>query len=174
MTIDKDRRTLLATVPALAMASTFSATGTGAQPAPGQGGPTPTAEFAYEALVTLGPVQQAGNTPYGRRVRIPITGGTFAGPRIRGTILPSGEDWQLIRPDGFTVVEASYWMQADDGTLIHIINKGVAGPGYGRTTPWFEAPDGPHRWLNEAVFVGTFGAVPGRTDAVAIRVFNFV
>lgn len=163
-----DRRTLLSALPALAV--------TGMAPAAqaAEISDIPKAEFVYEALVTLGEVQQAGQTPSGRRVRIPITGGTFDGPHIRGTILPSGEDWQLVRPDGFTVLEASYWLRTDDGALIHIVNKGLVGRGYGRTTPWFEAPDGPHGWLNEAVFAGTLAPVAGRTDAVTIRVFKLV
>lgn len=163
-----DRRSLLAALPALAVAGVAQAQ---TRPAPID---LPKTEFVYESLVTLGPVQEVGDSPYGRRVRIPITGGTFAGPRIRGTILPSGEDWQLQRPDGFTVVEASYWLQADDGTIIHIVNKGVAGKDYAHTTPWFEAPNGPHKWLNEAIFTGTLAPVPGRTDAVIIRVFKIV
>ncbi len=135
----------------------------------------PKTEFVYEAIVTLGPVEEVGQTPYGRRVRIPITGGTFKGPRISGVIFPEGMDWQLIRPDGFTVLEASYLMRADDGAVIHIRNVGVAGKGYVRTTPVFEAPNGPHAWLNEAVFVGTVGPVPELDKpAVRIRVFKLV
>lgn len=163
-----NRRSLLAVLPALAVA--------GVAPAATKSEPVdlPKTEFIYESLVTLGPVQEVCDSPYGRRVRIPITGGTFAGPRIRGTILPSGEDWQLQRSDGFTVVEASYWLQTEDGAVIHIVNKGVAGKEYARTTPWFEAPNGPHQWLNEAIFTGTLAPAPGRTDAVIIRVFKIV
>ena len=136
---------------------------------------TPSAEFVYEAIVTLGPGENPGAGPLGGRVRIPITGGTFSGPAIKGVVLPSGEDWQLIRPDGFVQIEANYWMRCDDGTLIHVINKGVVGKGYGRTTPWFEVAKGPHEWLNQAVFVGTLGPVPeSEVPAVRIRVFKLV
>lgn len=136
---------------------------------------TPRAEFVYEAIVTLGPGENPGEGPIGDRVRIPITGGTFSGPQISGVVLPSGEDWQLIRPDGFVQIEANYWMRTDDGTLIHVVNKGVVGQGYGRTTPWFEVARGPHEWLNQAVFVGTLGPVPDSAEpAVRIRVFKLV
>lgn len=170
MTEMLSRRAALAAVPAMVTATGLVTQAAMAAPA----FEVPKAEFTYEALVTLGAVQQVGETPFGSRVRIPITGGIFEGPRIRGTILPSGEDWQLIRPDGFTMVEANYWLKADDGAIIHIVNKGVIGTEYGRTTPWFEAPTGPHQWLNEAVFVGTLAAVPGRQDAVTIRVFKLM
>lgn len=166
--MDQYRRSLLAALPAIAVSSMARAD------QPPEPPDLPKAEFIYESLVTLDAVQQVGDSPFGRRVRIPITGGTFVGPRIRGTILPSGEDWQLIRPDGFTVVEASYWLQTDDGAVIHIVNKGVAGKGYAHTTPWFEAPNGPHQWLNEAVFTGTLAPAPGRKDAVIIRVLKIV
>lgn len=170
MTQIVSRRAALAAVPALVGAAGVVSPAAVAAPA----FEVPKAEFVYEALVTLGAVQEVGETPFGSRVRIPITGGTFQGPRIRGTILPSGEDWQLIRPDGFTVVEANYWLKAEDGAIIHIVNKGVIGKEYARTTPWFEAPNGPHQWLNEAVFVGTLAPVAGRDDAVTIRVFKLV
>lgn len=155
--------------------------GPAAQAQPSQPAPTtprPSSiplEFVYEAIITLGPPEVVGATPYGKRVRIPITGGTFAGPRISGTILPEGMDWQLIRADGFTVVEAAYLMRERDGTLIHIHNKGVAGNGYARTTPVFEVPLGKHQWLNEAVFTGTLGPVPEvREPAVRITVYRLV
>jgi len=132
-------------------------------------------EFVYEAIVTLAAPEDAGATPFGKRVRIPITGGTFRGPKLGGTIFPEGMDWQLIRADGFTVIEAAYLMREDDGTLIHIHNKGIAGKGYARTTPVFEVPMGKHQWLNESIFTGTLGPVPERKDpAVRITVYRIV
>lgn len=135
----------------------------------------PKGEFIYEAIITLGPPEEVGQTPHGKRVRIPITGGTFKGPKISGTIFPEGMDWQLVRPDGMTEVEASYLMRETDGTVIHIRNAGVAGKGYARTTAVFEVPNGPHAWLNEAVFTGTLGPVPElSTPAVRIRMYKIV
>ncbi len=37
--------------------------------------------------------------------------------------LPEGMDWQLVRADGSTLLEAAYLMREADGTLIHITNK---------------------------------------------------
>lgn len=124
----------------------------------------------------LAPAQTPGATPYGGRNRIPITGGTFEGPRIKGKVLSGGADWQLNRADGCMTLEADYMIQADDGALIHVHNCGVLSgkPGapdfYLRTTPVFEAPIGRHDWLNKAVFVGTVEGAPG--GAVCIRVFK--
>lgn len=174
-----NRRALMGAGGGLVSAALVGATAAAARAgaAPSQD-PTPGVEFVYEAIVTLAPATPVGQTPFGKRNRIPITGGDFKGPRIAGKVLPGGMDWQLIREDGFTVIEADYMMQADDGALIHVYNKGVVGaaPGagfYGRTTPWFEVPLGPHAWLNQAVFVGTLGPPPaGAGPAVKIRVFK--
>lgn len=152
----------------LAVASGLATTGT-AQAAAPPSADIPRAEFVYEAVVLLGPAEEIGQTPHGKRVRIPIIGGTFKGPRLSGTVFPEGMDWQLVRPDGMTEVEASYLMREKDGTVIHIHNKGVAGKGYARTSAVFEVPNGPHAWLNEAVFVGTLGPVP-EVDRPAVRI----
>ncbi|WP_394442336.1 DUF3237 domain-containing protein (plasmid) [Sphingobium naphthae] len=137
--------------------------------------------FVYEAIVTLEPMVEVGRTPLGMRRRVPITGGSFAGPRIRGTVLSGGADWQLQRADDWTVIEADYMMRAQDGALIHVRNVGltnsrVAGATsrYLRTVPRFEAPDGPHGWLNQAIFIGTIGPPPADapTPSVRIRVYQ--
>ncbi|HEX7694087.1 MAG TPA: DUF3237 domain-containing protein [Sphingomonas sp.] len=113
---------------------------------------TPKVEFAFSALVLLQPTSEVGATPYGFRRRIPIIGGTFSGPRIKGRIVPGGADWQLQRADDYTVIEADYMIEADDGTQIHVRNRGLtntrvkgATARYLRTVPEFEAPIGPAR-----------------------------
>ncbi|HQF40219.1 MAG TPA: DUF3237 domain-containing protein [Opitutaceae bacterium] len=130
-------------------------------------------EFVYEALVTIEAPVEVGATPGGTRRYIPITGGTFDGPKIRGTILPGGADWQTSRPDGVTEVDALYSMRAGDGTVIVVRNCGVItdGGAYMRTAPRFEAPAGPHAWLNQSQFVGSVSGGP-RPGTVIIRVFR--
>jgi hypothetical protein len=137
----------------------------------------PGLEFVYEAIVTLEPTMEVGTTPLGTRRRVSITGGSFAGPRIRGKVLAGGADWQLQRNDNWTVIEADYMMQADDGTLIHVRNVGLTNsrvPGapqrYLRTIPSFEVPEGPHDWLNKAVFVGTLGPPPEDAPKPSVRI----
>ena len=130
-------------------------------------------EFVYEALVTIEAPVEVGPTPGGTRRYIPITGGTFEGAKIRGTILPGGADWQTSRADGVTELDALYSMRADDGTVIIVRNTGVivAGGAYMRTAPRFDAPAGPHAWLNESQFVGSVTGGP-RPGTVIIRVFR--
>lgn len=162
---------------AAAIGSTAAAIGSGAATAspltPAERLTSVPLEFVYEAIVTLGPAEQVGATPYGKRVRIPITGGSFAGPRLSGTILPEGMDWQLIRADGSVTLEAAYLMREKDGTLIQITNRGVAFGNQVRATPVFEAPLGPHQWLNQSVFTATVGpAEEARQPAVRITVYR--
>ena len=43
---------------------------------------TPQLEFALQLNVTLGQPYTVGSTPHGKRMVIPITGGTFEGPLL--------------------------------------------------------------------------------------------
>ncbi len=118
---------------------------------------TPKLEFVFEELVTLGRSVSVGDTPFGARNFITITGGTVAGPKFKGKVLPGGWDYQLHLPNGCGTISADYFLQADDGTVINVVNKALSCPNGGRmyTKPVFEAPKGPYEWLNSAVFVGT-------------------
>ncbi len=144
----------------------------------------PRLEFAFEERVTLDAGVVLGDTALGRRQYIPITGGTIAGPRLRGSVVPGGWDFQLTyAASGCTQLSADYFLKADDGTLIHVFNEGLAcsdkEPLYFR--PRLEAPKGPHDWLTRATFIATLelemeqkpaaGTVP-RLEAVRIRFFQ--
>jgi hypothetical protein len=135
-------------------------------------------EFAFEEIVTLSPATAVGKTGHGGRTSIPITGGSFAGPQIRGVVMPGGWDWQLQRSDGCTDLHADYMLRTYDGTVINVVNKGVAcPPGSGapplRTMAVFETPTGKHDWLSKSAFVGVLApyAAPGG-PAVKIRFYR--
>lgn len=141
----------------------------------------PGLEFAFEEIVTLGEAIPVGETPLGRRNIIPITGGTFEGPEIAGTIIPGGWDWQLTRGDGCTEIEADYMIRTDDGVVINVINVGVlcppqeGRPSPVRTYPRFEAPLGKYDWLNRTAFVGTLEMAPASAGpAVKIRFYKAI
>jgi hypothetical protein len=143
--------------------SLASATADAAEPAA-----APKLEFAFEELVTLAPAIAPGKTPYGNRNMIPITGGTFAGPGIKGTIIPGGWDWQLTRADGCIDVHADYMLKTDDGVVINVVNSGalcLPKPGQSPkpvyTSPRFEAPMGKYEWLGQSAFVGTLERAKG-------------
>ena len=85
----------------------------------------PTLEFIFEATVTLDPPREVGRTKYGIRRIIGINGGTFAGPKMKGLVLPGGADWQTVRADGTADLVATYSLQTDDGVIIFIENAGI-------------------------------------------------
>lgn len=132
----------------------------------------PELELLFEANGSLDPPLIVGQTPDGLRRVIAIVGGTFAGPAMRGVLVPGGADWQYVRQDGVTVAEATYLLRTNDDVLIQVHNHGlrhgpeavmqrlVAGEHvdpseyYFRTVPSFSAPAGRYEWLNRSIFVG--------------------
>ena len=128
----------------------------------------PGLQFVFEIRVevTPGKLLELGKTAKGTRKIVPILGGIFEGPEIRGIILPGGYDWQLARTDGVSEVEARYVLKTDDDVLITIINKGLrygtpdamqkiangelasSSEYYFRCAPVFETVAGKYDWLN--------------------------
>ena len=131
----------------------------------------PSLDHVFTIEADIDPPRSAGMGPHGERLHIPIIGGRIHGPRLNGRILPGGSDWPVIGPDGNSRIEAHYTIEADDGTLIYVVNKAlrVSSPEvtarlragetvspsafYMRGAPVFDAPSGPHRWLSETLFV---------------------
>jgi hypothetical protein len=123
----------------------------------------PRVEFAFEERVTIDPATVLGETPLGHRQFIPITGGSVAGPKFNGQVLPYGFDFQLTySKSDCTQLSASYFLKADDGAVIHVFNEGLSCPNGPRTIfrPRIEAPKGPHEWMSRATFVATLDLEP--------------
>ncbi len=137
-----------------------------AGPAQAQEGPE--LEFLYRATVALGETIDVGETALGNRRIIPISGGTFEGPEIRGEVLPMGWDWQLDQSDGCTLLVADYFIRTDDDVVINVVNSGVmcspdVNPDHAArtTSPVFEPPLGKYEWLGQGTYVGTVSFDPG-------------
>lgn len=155
-------------------------TGSGAQEHP----PAPQLEFAFEVRAEVADPTVVGQTPNGVRRIIDITGGTFEGPQLKGRLLPGGADWQLIRADGFTEIDARYTLETDAGKLIYVSNVGMrhAAPEvmrrlnagqvvdqseiYFRAVPKFETAAPELEWLTRSIFVATGERYP---NGVIIR-----
>ena len=138
---------------------------------------TPSMEFVMQLRVTLGGVDRVGETPHGSRQSISITGGTFKGPKIEGTILAGGADYQLSN-GGRTEVNAIYNIKTNDGVTIHVRNNGLITSGangfYFYTSPHFEAPvDCKYNWLNNAIFICRV-ANEGFAGGIALNVWKVV
>ncbi|GAA3666947.1 DUF3237 domain-containing protein [Arthrobacter ginkgonis] len=68
---------------------------------------------------------EVGDTPDGFRRIVPITGGSVEGPELRGTVLPVGADFQLLKSDTLTELEAKYVIETDEGEKIYVSNFGI-------------------------------------------------
>jgi hypothetical protein len=138
----------------------------------------------WDAKVKIGGMIMVGESKRGVRRVIPITGGTFEGPNIKGDVLPGGEDWQLVRPDGDTELYARYLLKTNDGYVIQVINQvtihmtkaGEKGAPYTKSVLDFEAPNNsPYDFLNHAIFLGTLkmpALQPGEEPYVIIGVYR--
>ena len=143
-------------------------------------------EHMWDAKVKISSMIMVGESKRGTRRVIPITGGTFEGPKIKGEVLPCGEDWQLVRPDGDTELYARYLLKTQDGFIIQVINQvlvhmptgGEKAAPYMKSVIDLEAPnDSPYDYLNHAIFLGTL-TMPtlkqGEEPYVIIGVFKLL
>jgi hypothetical protein len=128
-------------------------------------------ERAFTITAAVEPAIEVGPTPLGERRLIPITGGTVAGPRLSGIILPGGTDYQLVRDAGLAEIHARYVIEAPNGARIYVENTGIRrGPPdliarlrrgepvdaaqiYFRTVPRFETVAPEHAWLMRSLFL---------------------
>jgi len=171
--IEFNRRGLLGALAAGGTALSLGAAGA----ARAAQGPTPRAVHVYDAVALLQETIPHGTTPYGERFRVPIIGGSFAGPDIKGRILPGGFDWQLKRLDGYLELVADYFIETDDGVRIQVTNRGLvqtAGGTYAMTTPRFEAPMGKYGWLNQFIFAGSVAEGNDKVPSVHLSIFKLV
>ena len=122
--------------------------------------------------IVAGPPQQLGTVPHGVRTIVPVTGGDFEGPRLRGKILPGGGDWLLLRSDGVLELDLRITLETDDHALIYMTFLGrrhgppeaIAALGRGevvdpasyyfRTLPRFETSTDTYAFLNRIIAVG--------------------
>lgn len=147
----------------------------------------PTLEFVLQLNVDVGPTLDLGPSSGCVRRTVPINGGSFIGPLLRGIILPGGADWQIVEADGLTLVDARYVLETDDGVRIGVRNSGLRhGPAevlqriaagekvpaseyYFRTTPRFFPPQGRYDWMKEYIFVAS---AERSSDLVIVRVWK--
>ena len=127
-------------------------------------------------------IMNLGQTPYGERRIIGISGGTVRGPRLSGRVLPGGADWQIIRADGAADLQARYTIESDAGARILVSSDGLRhgppdvmerlargdsidpGQYYFRTAMRFETANASLDWLNRILAVAR-----GAREARAVR-----
>ncbi len=142
---------------------------------------TPVADVAVE----IGAPIVVGDTPAGLRRVIPILGGTVKG-RIEGRILRAGADFQILKRDDVTELEARYVIETRSG-LVYVVNNGVrSGPKhvmdaltrgekvdpalvYFRAVPKFETSAPDLLWLTRKIFICSGVRLP---DQVILRFYE--
>ncbi len=138
--------------------------------------------YVFTLFIKLGAPIVAGEIGHGIRRIIPILGGEVRGEGINGKIFPVGADFQIIRPNGLTELEAKYAFELDDGAIVYIENIGIRfGPKelldriakgetvdpaliYFRSVPKFETGAEKYRWLMENLFIGVGARHPDRVE----------
>ena len=116
--------------------------------------------------------QTIENGPHGTRRILYMTGGSFAGAKLSGVVLPHGADWVTARADGVFQLDIRLTLRTEDGALIYVNSNGLfdieagklarlrkgdpvpASEYYFRTALLFETGADRYRWLNRIVAVG--------------------
>jgi hypothetical protein len=138
--------------------------------------PDPRLNLIYRLDATVGYPLDLGQTTQGRRRIVPLTGGTFTGPQITGTLVPGASaDWQTVLPDGTAIGDIRYTLRTDAGDLLYVQSRGVRhGPAEVlarlsrgedvdpseytfRAATQIETASPDLDWLNKGVFVSVGG-----------------
>ena len=138
--------------------------------------PDPRLTEVYRLEAILGPPLDLGEVAGGRRRIVPLTGGTFSGPELNGTLLPGASaDWQLIQADGTALGDIRYTLQTEADELLYVQSRSVRhGPpevlarlARGedvdlseytfRTSTQIETSAPDLGWLNRGIFVSVGG-----------------
>ncbi|GJD47888.1 hypothetical protein OPKNFCMD_0600 [Methylobacterium crusticola] len=130
-------------------------------------------EFLFRLGLSVGAPQAIGPTRSGALRVVPVTGGTFEGPRLSGEVAAGGGgDWLRVEPDGTTHLDVRLTLRASGGGLIYCQYTGLrAGPPevlerlgrgeavdpaayYFRVAVRFETSAPDLAWLNHTLAVG--------------------
>ncbi len=128
------------------------------------------------------PSDLVGNVPLGQRMIAEVTGGSFEGDRLKGTLVTPGADWILMGAGGIGHVDVRLTLKTDDEAFIYmqyvgklVFNEKVAeaaqqgkgtkfGDTYFMTQPRFETGSPDYDWLNSIVAVAEGHLVEGGVE----------
>jgi hypothetical protein len=133
-------------------------------------------DFLYRIHLDTGAPTFLRGGPLGTRIIAPVTGGTFEGPRLKGTVGPApAGDWVTVRADGAMQLDVRLVLTTDDGAAIYCsyvgIMRNVDGVMQARGAPQFETGDERYAWLNplQGVGIGIAGAGGVDYDVYALK-----
>jgi len=142
----------------------------------------PHLEHLYDMHVDLEAPQVIGAAPAGHRQIFIVKGGTVEGPRIKGTVLPGGGDWALMRTDGAIQLDVRATMKTDDGALVYAAYTGliILSPDvlaritggedvplaeyYFYTNPMFQTAAEGYAWLNQKIAIARGKVIAGGVE----------
>jgi len=134
---------------------------------PSEGKTAMTSRPLMTVSIAAAPSHKLGTVPHGIRSIVPVTGGDFEGPRLRGKVLPGGDDWLLLRPDGVLELDLRITLETDDHALIYMTFQGLRHGPYFRTLPRYETSSEAYAFLNRII---TVGAGEARPDGAVHRI----
>jgi hypothetical protein len=121
--------------------------------------PAPTlGTLAFSVSLTVSAIHDVGNTQFGNRRQLDVSGGTITGDKLKGTVLTGGLDYELTLSTGAMELEEVLILKTSDNVTIFTRVCGVAAAGDSvvRIVPDIEAPTaGSYAWLNTTKLVGT-------------------
>lgn len=114
--------------------------------------------FTMTATIGDSPTLVRGG-PGGTRFIAEVTGGTFEGPKLSGTILGPAGDWVTTRKNRTVKLDVRVTLRTDDGEHIYMAYCGIGVPGDDgalgvRTAPLFETGAEKYAWLNDVQGIG--------------------
>jgi Protein of unknown function (DUF3237) len=132
-------------------------------------------EFLIDLTLEAQSPHEVGGAGGGRLV-VPVAGGTFEGPRMKGRVIAPSGDWILERPDGSRVLDVRLLLETDDAQAIYVSWRGIAytlpgGGLFARILPVFETRAPTYAWLNNVISVGVYRGLPGK---IAYRVYRIL
>jgi hypothetical protein len=129
-------------------------------------------EFLFDLAVTaLPPAEIAPD-----RIVVAVSGGSFEGPRLKGTVIGPAGDWMVQRHDGSRLLDVRALLQTDDGERVYMMFRGIAytppgGTLHARILPMFETGAAKYAWLNNVVAVGLYRPTAGK---ILYRVYEIL
>jgi hypothetical protein len=115
-------------------------------------------ELVFRATLQISGKHDVGETQFGHRRVLDVSGGMATGSKLTATFLKGGFDFELTLSNGAIELEQIDVLKASDGTLIFLRSCGVAPGGSSevRIVPDFEvATSSSLAWLNTGKFAGT-------------------
>jgi hypothetical protein len=117
-------------------------------------------EFVFNLRLTgAAQPEYVFDTPWGGRRETRARGGSFAGPRLSGSVVQGlANDWGAVTQDGIVGFDANLVLKTEDGEPLFMTFRGRANAsGQYRIAPQMEASHGPLAWLTEIQYIGVGG-----------------